>query len=162
MTRSTFYNFTLYEQWSQTKVFFFLNFTWSWYFVKILCRAAISISNLLGATFKFVFFKIVALKIKISPKNMKKLNFNKLSLKTLINRLHHWRLSEISRNIFRGNSWQLLLCMCMCVYVHSLWKRQLSEAVGMSENRSRMLRWIRFFPQPSLFIATFEWNTKPF
>lgn len=162
MTRSTFYNFTLYEQWSQTKVFFFLNFTWSWYFVKILCRAAISISNLLEATFKFVFFKIVALKIKISPKNMKKLNFNKLSLKTLTNRLHHWRLSEISRNIFRGNSWQLLLCMCMCVYVHSLWKRQLSEAVGMSENRSRMLRWIRFFPQPSLFIATFEWNTKPF
>ena len=80
-----------------------------------MCRAAISISNLLEATFKFVFFKIVALKIKISPKNMKKLNFNKLSLKTLINRLHHLRLSEISRNIFRGNSWQLLLCMCMCL-----------------------------------------------
>ena len=65
-----------------------------------------------------------------------------------------------------------LLCVCVCVftsilssvcvYVHSPWRLHLSGTVGMSESRSRMLRWRRFFCLPSPFIATLEWSTKTF
>ena len=41
----------------------------------------------------------------------------------------------------------------VCVFhVHSPWRLHPSETVGMSENRSKMLCWSRFFPLPSPFI----------
>ena len=56
------------------------------------------------------------------------------------------------------------VCVCthVCLYIHSPWRLHMSGSVGMPGNRSTMLCWRRFFPLPSPFVATLEWNTKPF
>ena len=54
------------------------------------------------------------------------------------------------------------VCVCVFVYVHSSWRFHLSGSVGISGNSLTVLCWRRFFPMPSLFIATLEWITKKF
>ena len=64
--------------------------------------------------------------------------------------------------------WCVCVCVCVCVcthvclYIHSPRRLHMSGSVGMPGNRSTMLCWRRFFPLPSPFVATLEWNTKPF
>ena len=66
------------------------------------------------------------------------------------------------------------VCVCVCVcacmrayvracvfHVHSWRRPPLSRTVRMSGNRSTMLYWRRFFPPPSPFTTTLEWNTMP-
>ena len=56
---------------------------------------------------------------------------------------------------------ELLLCVCVCVYVHPSWRLHPS-GVGSPGYRSTMLCWRRYFPLPSSFNNTSVWITKPF
>ena len=48
------------------------------------------------------------------------------------------------------------MCMCVCLYVHPMWRHHLSGLREIRGNRSTMLCWRCFIPLPVAFITTLE------